>query len=228
MAHTRTLAITYPPDATVLEKITLNWKSIKKLYNLDVIENEVLKSLPKLPNTDEAVTTRTQSVSARLCKRIKALGIGMGAPVKITIQPLLLRNCCHWNCTFMRDLFPRDLEIVIGYNLTACPCGALYFLEFHSVLRTVDEVYVDFTTDHMGETEKWFVPLFVLDDGHEILNVVRTARSAGSVGIEMFSNQATHVCALPRGHLTFAFGGLTSTNALYEHVQTLRALYGKP
>jgi len=223
----RLVSLTYPIDATILEKISLNRKAIKKVYNMDVIQNDLLKKLPKMDLLvpDAASASNTKSVSSRIRKQLKALDIGIGDPVKITIDPFLLRNCCHWNCTFMRDLFPQDLEVVMGYNVTACPCGTMYYLEFHSVLRTTaSNEYLDFTTDFNGEVEKWFVPVFVLNEEHEIADVVKRVRLTG---IGNFSNRDVHECVLPRGRLAYHFPGLTSVDVLREQMQALRTEFGK-
>jgi hypothetical protein len=194
------------------------------MYNFEVIQLDLLKALPKLPKAEEYVATMTKTVTKRHIKLTKALGIGMDDPVKMKIEPKLIRNFCHWNCCFMRDLFPHEFEVVMGYNLTACPCGAMYYLELHSVLRTEDK-YVDFTSDHMGESEKWFIPVFVLEDGRELVKIMRYVKSNA---IEKFSSKNVHQCpCLSGGHWTFTYPDMPSIDLFREQVQVLRNKFGK-
>jgi hypothetical protein len=74
---------------------------------------------------------------------------------KLTIIPIGLNNCCHFNS----DVFTRcGYERVLGFNLTACPCGNNITFEIHSVNKK-DGQFFDFTKDFNDETEKYFYPL---------------------------------------------------------------------
>jgi hypothetical protein len=81
----------------------------------------------------------------------------------LIINPILLRNYCHMNVDIMLTFLNQNTvryEHVIGYNVTACPCGSLWYLELHSVLRHIPtQELIDLTTDMYGETQKWFIPM---------------------------------------------------------------------
>jgi len=75
----------------------------------------------------------------------------------IEITPIGLNNCCH----LTSELFEKKCEgvkRVLGFNITACPCGRLMSLEIHSVNKIGDKLY-DFTRDFNNETSKHFVEI---------------------------------------------------------------------
>jgi hypothetical protein len=75
----------------------------------------------------------------------------------IEITPIGLNNMCH----ITSDLFAKKKEGVkkiLGYNITACPCGRLMSMEIHSVNKIGDKLY-DFTRDFNDETSKYFIEL---------------------------------------------------------------------
>ena len=75
----------------------------------------------------------------------------------IEITPIGLNNHCH----LTSELFEKKCEgvkRVLGFNITACPCGRLMSLEIHSVNKIGDKLY-DFTRDFNNETSKHFVEI---------------------------------------------------------------------
>lgn len=178
-----------------MEKLNSNRKAIKQAYNKKVIEENILKRLPSLPPSFD-LFLKTQYVSKKNISDIKKLNIGIGEFVKIKVDPFLVRNNCHWNCAQIQEMYPDDFKIVIGYNLTACPCSAFYSLEIHSVLQLKDGTYVDLTTDMAGETEKWFLPIRNVDRNEKVSSLIMFAKQ---LKIETFSNMRTHNCPKKKG-----------------------------
>lgn len=178
-----------------MEKLNSNRKAIKQAYNKKVIEENVLKRLPSLPPSFD-LFLKTQYVSKKNVSDIKNLNIGIGEFVKIKVDPFLVRNNCHWNCAQIQEMYPDDFKIVIGYNLTACPCSVFYSLEIHSVLQLKDGTYVDLTTDMAGETEKWFLPIRNVDRNEKVSSLIMFAKK---LRIENFSNMRTHNCPKKKG-----------------------------
>ena len=85
----------------------------------------------------------------------------------IKIMPFGLVRCCHSNSAILQHILGDDWEIVLGYNITFCPCGTYISAEIHSVVRhKPTKEFVDFTKDYDGLTHKPFYPLqSVLDSG---------------------------------------------------------------
>lgn len=75
----------------------------------------------------------------------------------VEITPIGLNNMCH----ITSDLFAKKcdkVKRVMGYNLTACPCGRMMTMEIHSVNKIGDKLY-DFTRDFNDETSKYFIEM---------------------------------------------------------------------
>jgi hypothetical protein len=75
----------------------------------------------------------------------------------IEITPIGLNNMCH----ITSDLFAKkhtEVKKVLGYNITACPCGRLMSMEIHSVNKIGDTFY-DFTRDFNDEKTKYFIAM---------------------------------------------------------------------
>jgi hypothetical protein len=75
----------------------------------------------------------------------------------IEITPIGLNNMCHTTS----DLFQKrkkNVKKIIGYNITACPCGRLMSMELHAVNKIDDTLY-DFTRDFNDEKKKWFIAI---------------------------------------------------------------------
>jgi hypothetical protein len=74
---------------------------------------------------------------------------------KIEINPIGLNNHCHSNSKLFEEL---GYESVLGFNITACPCGKRMSFEIHTVNKKGDKLY-DFTRDFNDEKEKYFLGL---------------------------------------------------------------------
>jgi hypothetical protein len=142
-------------------------RQILKWYQKQCKKEQMYSRIPSLSgmNTQKQALT-TSGVKAFHIEIIKSkLTSIIGEPTKIKVEPLLLRNCCHWNCEKMDIVLNKNrknkkFESVLGYNITGCPCGKMFSLELHSVLKDKEtNQYIDLTTDFAGETEKWFVPI---------------------------------------------------------------------
>jgi hypothetical protein len=72
---------------------------------------------------------------------------------KIEITPIALNNHCHTNSKEFKKL---GYEKVLGFNITACPCGKIMSYELHSVNKKDGKLY-DFTRDFNDEKEKYFL-----------------------------------------------------------------------
>jgi hypothetical protein len=75
----------------------------------------------------------------------------------IEITPIGLNNMCHITSNLLADKH-EDVKSVLGYNLSACPCGRMMCMELHSVNKIGDKFY-DFTRDYNYENSKWFIEL---------------------------------------------------------------------
>ncbi len=72
---------------------------------------------------------------------------------KVKIIPIGLNNLCFQNTMVASRVGGYDF--MIGYNITACPCGKKVGKEPHFCNKKGDE-YFDFTRDFNGEKYKWF------------------------------------------------------------------------
>ena len=94
----------------------------------------------------------------------------------IDVTPMLHRCHCHYNVWKMLQVLnqkEKRYKGVFGVNVTGCPCGKLYGIEIHCVLKCGDE-YIDLTKDFAGATKKYFIPLKEWDAGDwdEIFGIV--------------------------------------------------------
>ena len=118
---------------------------------------EVAAIKARYDSSKQVATCITANVKAnRVLAALAPLKDLVGAPVCITIKPECQPLLCHQNAQFVEKHhgWPRQ----IGFNVTACDCGALMCFELHSVNANSDGEYVDFTTDFADEETKWFVP----------------------------------------------------------------------
>jgi type 1 glutamine amidotransferase len=85
----------------------------------------------------------------------------------IGIIPIGLNNQCHRNSLkFGKKLRSKP---IIGFNITACPCGRKVCFELHSVNEYRGVLY-DFTKDFNNETEKYFMRLDTPSNIFQIIN----------------------------------------------------------
>jgi hypothetical protein len=128
----------------------------------------------------------------------------LGKAVLINVKPLLQRNMCHFNVWKMLQVLNQKTKRykgVFGVNVTGCPCGKLYGIEIHSVLKCDDE-YIDLTKDFAGATKKYFIPLKEWDkeDWDEIWNLVHDFKICGQDSVNF---GVSHSCRLPKGMITW-------------------------
>lgn len=107
-----------------------------------------------------AIFQRTEWVTPTVVAEVtRRLTSAIAPPRLLQVQPILLKNQCHFNSAKMCQYYPERYTRLMGYNFTACPCGKMFSLELHSVIRdnTTDE-WLDLTRDFGEETSKWFIP----------------------------------------------------------------------
>ena len=119
-------------------------KHIKEAIELKQIWNATI--------ADKNIQFNTAGVKQKLLPYVLK-----GKTTCIEITPIGLNNHCHYTS----ELFEKKCEgvkRVLGFNITACPCGRLMSLEIHSVNKIGDKLY-DFTRDFNNETSKHFVEI---------------------------------------------------------------------
>jgi hypothetical protein len=145
---------------------------IKKMKNTLGLDRHTLKMLADTSRLDnEGITimteerkenggfTRTSGVNMEkltqyLCE---TFGDDHEAPIKLDVHPLMLQQLCHNNSIDFAKAF--DMDVCVGFNVTACVCGDFMSFEIHSVPVDKDGKYYDITEDFCGEKEKWFIPI---------------------------------------------------------------------
>jgi hypothetical protein len=131
----------------------------------------------------------------------------------IKIVPLMAQRLCHDNCKFItQKLNKPDEELYshfAGYNITSCSCGRFVWLECHSVLkcnRTGE--YLDLTSDYLGETQKYFVPIVKITQKNKII-LNNLQKEMG--GFCSFDTQEKHECKKDGitycGYVDFGYNG---------------------
>lgn len=141
--------------------ITESEKSIMTCIYIDALENtsqgrqcikiardRQIEWKKSKESMNDSFTTAKMDMSI-LHKKIKSV------TKKLKIIPIGVNNCCHWNADILSQC---NFEAVLGFNITACPCGKNVCFELHSVNKRNGELY-DFTLDFAGEKEKYFYPL---------------------------------------------------------------------
>lgn len=179
-----------------MEFIATNEKTIKAWYSKQLVKEDVC--IPNLPYTDGWLDiphpSNLKTVEEKLGKKA----------VLINVIPFLCRNLCHFNVSKMLQILNKKekrYKGVLGYNVTGCPCGKLYGIEIHSVLKCGDE-YIDLTKDFAGATKKYFIPLceWDFDEWDCIKSVVQNFKDNG---VDMANFGVSHSCRLPKGILTW-------------------------
>ena len=164
-----------------MEFITTNSKTILSWYAKQQLKENIFKEIPVMDRSTDSMTA--SEVSQAVLDDVKlVLGAeAKGDPVLITINPILTRNLCFWNVAKMDIILnktSKKYERVLGFNITSCPCGKLYTLELHAVLRVIATgEYIDLTTDFGGLTEKWFIPIQFDYDTSAISNIKKLQSS---------------------------------------------------
>jgi len=119
-------------------------KHIKEAIELKQIWNATI--------ADKNIQFNTAGVKQKLLPNVLK-----GKTTCIEITPIGLNNHCHYTS----ELFEKKCEgvkRVLGFNITACPCGRIMSLEIHSVNKIGDKLY-DFTRDFNDETSKYFAEI---------------------------------------------------------------------
>jgi hypothetical protein len=145
---------------------------IKKMKNTLGLDRQTLKMLADTSRSDlsgvtilteeqkrNAFYTTTSGVNVEkltqyLCE---TFGDDHETPIKLDIYPLMLQQLCHNNSRDFAKSF--DMDVCVGFNITACECGDFMSFEIHSVAVDKDGKYYDITEDFYGEKEKWFLPI---------------------------------------------------------------------
>ena len=173
-----------------MEFITTNQDTIVAWYNKQVVKAG--HNIPELPNPDLWC-----DIPHSL--KLKVVEHKLGRPATlIKIIPLLRRNLCHFNvCKMLQILNKKEKRYkgVLGYNVTGCPCGKIYGIELHSVLKYDDE-YIDLTRDFAGATKKYFVPLFdwEFEEWGYIQSVIREFKICDA---DIANWGSAHSCRIP-------------------------------
>ena len=114
-------------------------------------------------NTKKNITVSTEGVNLELFNEFI-----QQRTTKIKIIPIGINNMCHINSI----IFCKTLSStpIIGYNLTACPCGKKVCFELHSVNEYEGKLY-DLTRDFNNEQEKYFMRLNINIEIQEYINI---------------------------------------------------------
>jgi hypothetical protein len=148
---------------------------IKKMKNTLGLDRHTLKMLADKSREDltgitilteeqkqDVIFTKTSGVKVEkltqyLCE---TFGDDHETPIKLDIYPLMLQQLCHSNAREFAKSF--DMNVCVGFNITACECGDFISFEIHSVPVDKDGKYYDITEDFYGEKEKWFYPVHTI------------------------------------------------------------------
>lgn len=87
----------------------------------------------------------------------------------IQITPIGLNNCCVQNSVWLSQQI-KGCKAVIGFNITACPCGGLMSFEPHAC-NEIDGKLYDITKDFADENAKWFLKLDTLMTGRDYFEI---------------------------------------------------------
>jgi hypothetical protein len=152
-----------------MQNIISNQAVIQKWYNKQLKKRHprAVEDHP-MPNDSFRCATTTSGVTPAILEAVKQFHPAIGAPVLITILPILHNNLCHNNCELMLEVLnqkAKHYKWIMGYNITSCECGKMYSLEVHSVLQHTSGEYCDLTRDFAGETQKWFIPVIEAEEG---------------------------------------------------------------
>lgn len=167
-----------------MELIVRNKDTILKWYNKEA-RRDGIKLINIPPDYNLNMLVKTNGVTNDIVNEITEMDIGIAPPVKLTINPLMMRNNCHYNasklCQVVNKKEPK-LRHLLGYNFCACPCGKFYSMELHSAVQHIETGEImDFTTDFGNETEKWFVPVREVDNnemsGNHYYSVINFAKN---------------------------------------------------
>ena len=179
---------------------------IKKMKNTFGFDRQTLKKCADKSRFDmsgvtilteeqkqEAGFTTTSGVNMEkltqyLCE---TLGDDHETPIKLDIYPLMLQQLCHNNSREFALSF--DMNVCIGFNITACKCGDFISFEIHSVPVDKDGKYYDITEDFLGEKEKWFYPVHTIPN-NDLTTLIWRVREMVGQGSGFCFSQKKHTC----------------------------------
>ena len=154
------------------------------------------ENIPLFSVIDNTVAKCTKSNMVRekhILEIEQRLTSAIGEAKRVTIVPLLRPSVCFWNCMKMDVILnkaSKKYNTVLGYTITACPCGKLYSMELHALLKVIKTgVYIDLTTDYCSETEKWFIP--IEEDSPSFLDRISTIKELGGA---FYHSCSSHAC----------------------------------
>ena len=171
-----------------MELINKNKQTIINWYN-----RQHKPTPPSLVGVDTRTATKCVKVRDPILKYVEEQ-IGV-KPVRIVVNPVLVRNLCHINCDLMLKVLNKNTQRykqVLGYVITSCGCNEFFSLELHSVLVHIpSNEYIDLTTDWCGELVKYFIPF---KDNADLDLVSKL----NSLGCEWFYNKNFHRCKVDK------------------------------
>ena len=133
---------------------------IRGIYESEPEIIKIIIALKKKWEDNKAdVAVSTEGVNIKIThKYLIPLKDILGDVVKLEVHNVGLNNLCHSNCEQLVKI-DKKFEKVIGYTITACPCGNLMCMEIHSVVKdTTTDILYDITMDFNEEKTKYFVP----------------------------------------------------------------------
>ena len=161
-------------------------KSRENMDGITIVSEEDKKNI---------IFTTTNGVDVdKMAKYLcETLGDDHETPVKLSIYPLMLQQLCHNNSIEFANKF--DMDICVGFNITACDCGDFMSFEVHSIPVDKDGKYYDITEDFFGEKEKWFLPLCrVSRNGNSFKNLPKRLQMAIMGNGGYCYSQREHTC----------------------------------
>lgn len=179
---------------------------IKKMKNTFGFDRHTLKMLADTSREDlsnitvlskeekaERFFTQTSGVNVEkltqyLCE---TFGDDHQPPIKLDIYPLMLQQLCHNNSRDFAKSF--DMDVCVGFNITACECGEFIGFEIHSVPVDKDGKYYDITEDFYGEKEKWFYPIHTIPN-RDLKTLLWRIREMIGTSSGYCYNQKNHNC----------------------------------
>ena len=170
-----------------MEFITRNQHLIMTWYNKQIQKENMLDEIPDVTGFEDFMKSYVPRIFRVMLQKHNFENI-----IKIHINPLLVRNLCHYNCEKMIQILNKKEKkyiCVAGYNIFSCPCGKLVSMEVHSVLKHIlTGEYLDLTTDFGGDKTKFFLPIKDEPDKFYIHRLIKN-------GLEFFnSSEKEHKC----------------------------------
>ena len=208
------IVLDYILTSNTMDYIIKNKQKITNWYAKELAKERIY--LPPLKPVDGWCDI-PNPIMLRLAER----HLGASA-VLIHVKPLLQRNICHYNVSKMLKVLnqkEKRFKGVLGYNVTGCPCGKLYGIEIHSVLKCDDE-YIDLTKDFAGATRKYFIPLkeWDIEQFDEITDIIYQLKLFGQ---DCANFGTSHSCRIPMGLMEWEKGRVGDWEIIKEIVKKM-------